>query len=122
MATTPIVWSYDIDCAVCHVMQSYVDSLQDSNLMVYVHAQAGFVCLDCHEQEVLEEVHEDVNSNATSIEERKFPKQFCFECHGSYADLIVLTRDSKALTEIANVSVNPVVIIMKLRDSFLLVV
>ena len=69
-ATTSIVWSPDVDCAVCHVMQSYVDSLQDSSLMVYVHSQKGFVCLDCHDQQVLAEVHTDVNSNATSDKSR----------------------------------------------------
>ena len=106
-AITPIVWSPGIDCSVCHVMQSYVDSLQDPSLIVYIHAPKGFGCLDCHEQEILEEVHGDVNSNATSIEERKFPMEYCFRCHGSYADLIELTKDSEALTVIADEAVNP---------------
>ncbi len=88
-------------------MQSYVDSLQDSSLRVYVHSKKGFVCLDCHDQQVLAEVHTDVNSNATSIKERKFPKEFCLGCHGSYADLSALTKDSTTLTDIADVVVNP---------------
>jgi hypothetical protein len=88
-------------------MQSYIDSLQDSSLIVYVHAQAGFDCLDCHEQEVLEEVHGTVNFSATSVNEREFPKQFCLDCHGSYAALIARTKESNALTDIDNVSVNP---------------
>ncbi len=76
-AIVPIVWAPDIDCAICHVMQPYVASMQDSSLMGYVHAQKGFVCLVCHEQGVLGEVHRDVSSNATSIKERKFSKEFC---------------------------------------------
>ena len=52
-------------------------------------------------------VHRDVNPNATSIEEREFPKEFCLGCHGSYANLIVLTKDSTALSDIADTVVNP---------------
>lgn len=106
-AITPIVWSPDLDCAGCHVMQSYVDSLQNSSLMVSAHAQKGFVCLSCHEQELLAEVHEDLDPSTTSIEERMFPQEFCLGCHGSYTDLITLTEDSEALTSIVNVAVNP---------------
>ncbi len=106
-AIVPIVWSPDIDCAICHVMQPYVASMQDSSLMGYVHAQKGFVCLVCHEQGVLGEVHRDVSSNATSIKERKFSKEFCLRCHGSYAALTTLTKDSTAFTDIADVAVNP---------------
>ena len=106
-AIIPIVWSPDIDCTVCHVMQPYVASMQDSSLMVYNHAQKGFVCLDCHEQGVLVEVHGGVNSDATSIKERKFSKEFCLACHGSYANLIALTKDSTEFTVIADEAVNP---------------
>ena len=106
-AITPIVWSPDMDCAICHVMQPYVDSMQDSNLMGYVHAQKGFVCLNCHEQGVLEEVHRGANSNATAIKERKFSKEFCLGCHGSYAALTALTKDSTELTAVADEAVNP---------------
>ena len=88
-------------------MKSYVDSLQDSSLEVYVHAQKGFVCLDCHEQEAVEEVHRSANGSATSIKERKFPTEPCLGCHGSYADLIAPTKDSTALKVIADVVVNP---------------
>ncbi len=104
---TPIDWSPDMDCAICHVMQPYVDSLQDSSLKVNVHAQKGFGCIFCHEQEVLVEVHRGVDSTATSINERKFPKQSCLKCHGSYANLIALTKDSTELTVIADEAVNP---------------
>lgn len=106
-AITPVVWSPDIDCAICHVMQPYVASMQDSSLMVHVHAQKGFGCLNCHEQGVLVEVHRSADSTATSINERKFPKESCLKCHGSYANLIALTKDSTELTVIADEAVNP---------------
>ena len=102
-----IVWSLEMDCAACHIMQSYVDSLQDPNLTVYAHAQMGFVCTHCHEQDVLREVHQDVNSSTVTIEERMFPKDNCFRCHGSYADLIARTIDSEVFKAIADVAVNP---------------
>ena len=82
-AITPVVWSPDMDCAACHIMKSYVASLQDSNLGAYVHAQKGFVCLDCHEQEAVEEVHGSANGSATSIVEREFSTELCLGCHGA---------------------------------------
>jgi cytochrome c-type protein NrfB len=75
-------------------MKPYEDSLRDSELSAYTHAQAGLTCLDCHELTALEQVHENTDPDATEIAERKFPNEFCFECHGDYQGLIALTEGS----------------------------
>jgi len=88
-------------------MQSYVDSLKDANLSAYVHVQEGYVCLDCHELAVLEDVHKDADLNATSIKALRFPKEFCLSCHGSYSALIKLTTDSIAFEDPEGNYINP---------------
>lgn len=98
-----VEWDLDMDCgAVCHTMQPYVDSLQDANLSAHAHAQEELVCLDCHEPAVLEQVHEGATDpNITELKERKFPKEFCFDCHvanehTSYEEIIERTEDYTA--------------------------
>jgi cytochrome c nitrite reductase small subunit len=91
-------WEPDMDCAYCHVMASYTDSLQDATLLAYTHAQEGLVCLDCHEQAVLEQVHEEAKSGAPRLKGRRFSKEFCFDCHvpnehTSYEEVIERTKD-----------------------------
>ncbi len=92
--TTPLlVWGPEMDCTTCHVMTSYVGSLQDATLLAYAHAQEGLACLDCHELAVLEQIHEGANPDTTELKERKFPMDSCFACHTSYPALIELTED-----------------------------
>ncbi len=102
-ATQPITqvlewWDPDMDCAYCHVMASYTESLQDATLLANVHAQEGLVCLDCHEQAVLEQVHEEAKPGAPRLKERTFPMESCFDCHvpnehTSYEEVIERTKD-----------------------------
>jgi cytochrome c-type protein NrfB len=75
-------------------MKPYEESLSDSELSAYTHAQAGLTCLDCHELTALEQVHENADPNANEVVERKFPNEFCLKCHGSYQSLTELTKDS----------------------------
>ena len=91
--TPPFIFDPDMDCTTCHVMTSYVESLQDATLLAYVHAQEGLACLDCHELAVLEQIHEGADPDTTELKERKFPMEFCFACHTSYPALIELTKD-----------------------------
>ena len=91
------MWAPDMDCTACHVMDPYFESLQDSNLLAYAHAQEGLACLDCHELEAVEQVHEEAVAG-TSIKERKVEMDSCFECHvanehTSYAQVIERTKD-----------------------------
>ena len=102
-ATQPITqvlewWDPDMDCAYCHVMASYTESLQDTTLLAYAHAQEELVCLDCHEQAVLEQVHEEAKTGAPRLKERRFSDESCFDCHvpnehTSYEEVIERIKD-----------------------------
>jgi len=91
------VWSPDMDCATCHVMVPYLESLEDTNLLAYAHVQQGLDCLDCHELEVVEQVHEEAVPG-TRIKGRSVEMEFCFDCHipnehTSYEEIISRTQD-----------------------------
>jgi hypothetical protein len=101
-------WSPDMDCATCHVKVSYSESMQDPNLLAYAHAQEGLVCLDCHEEAELQQVHEGVVPGTTTSKEARFSNEFCFDCHvpnehTSYPEIIERTEDYTVL----GVKVNP---------------
>jgi len=75
------VWNPEVDCAACHVMDPYIESLEDSDLLAYAHAEKGADCADCHDdQEQLQRVHEEAVPGepvtALSVE-----NEFCFDCH-----------------------------------------
>ena len=91
------VWAPDMDCSVCHVMDPYLESLQDTNVLGYAHAQEGLACLDCHELEAVEQVHEEAVAGRP-IRGRKVEMDSCFDCHlanehTSYAEVIERTKD-----------------------------
>jgi cytochrome c nitrite reductase small subunit len=92
------VWAPDMDCSVCHVMDPYLDSLQDPDLLAYAHAQEGLECLDCHDDlEELEQVHEEAVPGRP-IRKLTFEMEFCFDCHvanehTSYDQVIARTAD-----------------------------
>jgi cytochrome c nitrite reductase small subunit len=103
--TTPVsltaeidVWEPDMDCAVCHVMVPYMESLEDVNLLAYTHVQEGLECLDCHNGvEAVKQVHEEAVAGEP-IPERKVEMEFCFDCHfdnehTSYEQIVELTAD-----------------------------
>lgn len=70
----------DMDCTACKVMGKYQKSLEDPEASMSVHAQEGLTCLDCHEQDKLEQVHEAaVPTNR--IKARRFGNELCFGCH-----------------------------------------
>jgi cytochrome c nitrite reductase small subunit len=91
-------WEPDMDCGYCHVMESYTESLEDATLLAYAHAQEEMVCLDCHEQEVLEEVHREAEAGVTRLTVRKFSmEESCLDCHvtnehTSYEEVIERTE------------------------------
>jgi len=92
------VWNPDMDCAVCHVMDSYLESLDDPNLLAYAHAQEGLTCLHCHSDlEALEQVHEGAVPGGP-VTALRVENEFCFDCHvandhTSYEEVIELTAD-----------------------------
>jgi cytochrome c nitrite reductase small subunit len=91
------VWAPDMDCSVCHVMDPYFASLQDSNLLASAHAEEGLACLDCHEVGEVEQVHEEAVPG-TAIRAKTVEMEFCFDCHvpnehTSYEQVIARTTD-----------------------------
>jgi hypothetical protein len=92
------VWSPDMDCTVCHVMDPYVESLDNPDLLAYAHAQQGLECLDCHtDLEELRKVHEEAIPGRP-IRKLTVEMDFCFDCHvdnehTSYEQVIELTKD-----------------------------
>jgi cytochrome c nitrite reductase small subunit len=92
-----IAWSPDTDCALCHLVPQ-VESLEDSNLLAYAHAQEGLECLDCHSDlEALGQAHEGAVPGAP-VTRLAVKMDFCFDCHvpnehTSYEEVIELTAD-----------------------------
>ena len=91
------VWTPDMDCRVCHVMDPYFDALEDPTRLAYVHGQVGLGCLDCHQVEEVEQVHEEAVAGRP-IEERTVEMQFCLGCHvanrhTSYEEIIERTEE-----------------------------
>jgi hypothetical protein len=75
------VWEPDMDCSVCHVMDPYLESLEDTSLLAYAHAQEGLDCLDCHNDlEEVEQLHEEAVPGKR-IRGKTVEMQFCFDCH-----------------------------------------
>jgi nitrate/TMAO reductase-like tetraheme cytochrome c subunit len=95
--TEMAAWSPETDCALCH-QEPEVESLEDTNLLAYAHAQEGLVCGDCHSDlEALQEVHEAAVPRAP-VEDLTVEMSFCFDCHvpnehTSYEQIIELTAD-----------------------------
>lgn len=98
-------WSQDLDCSGCHARN--VESFTDSNLSASVHGQEGYGdCVNCHSLETLEEAHQ----GAMDIPEYiplKLPQSACLACHGTYEDLIALTKDSTVFETPDGTFVNP---------------
>jgi hypothetical protein len=86
---SPFIWSPEADCAVCHATE--VKSMTDTTLLASKHAAAGKACLDCHDAADLQTAHKNVNATPP-VPVQKFPRAFCFKCHGSYAAMIELTK------------------------------
>ena len=87
-------------CGICHIMDPYLESWQGSDLLAYAHAQEAVTCLNCHEptlQQQMQELEVYVRGEFTvPLKERKFPVEFCFDCHlphehTSYEEIIQRT-------------------------------
>jgi len=91
------VWAPDMDCTACHVMDPYFESLEDTNLLAYAHAQEGLACLDCHEVDAVKQVHEEAVAGRP-VGGRTVEMQFCLDCHvanehTSYEQVIARTKE-----------------------------
>jgi nitrate/TMAO reductase-like tetraheme cytochrome c subunit len=75
------IWEPDMDCTVCHVMDPYVESLDNPDLLAYAHAQEELECLDCHtDVEELRQVHEEAVPGKRIVG-MTVDNEFCFDCH-----------------------------------------
>ena len=89
----PCPFSVDMDCAVCHEMQPYVESLENPEFLAGAHAQAGYTCVNCHVAADLQGVHGPCPVSGP-VQARKGTKEECFRCHMSYAAIRALTVGS----------------------------
>lgn len=107
-----IVFEPDMDCTVCHSMVSYVESLENTSLEAYVHAQEGLDCLDCHDLEATREVHQKAKPSPR-IQPRIVKMDQCFGCHvdnqhTSYEQVIARTEGYTIRGETINPHAIPV--------------
>jgi len=91
---SPFVWDSDARCADCHTKE--VKSMADNNKLAYKHAAAGNVCSDCHNAKDLQKSHGNI-ATASPVPVQKYSSTICFKCHGSYADIIKLTKGKTRL-------------------------
>ncbi len=83
------VWNQDARCADCHAAE--VKSMTDPSLLASRHAAAQNNCSDCHDIKDLQKAHKDVDARPP-VPAQKYSGALCFKCHGSYKDIIELTK------------------------------
>lgn len=97
----------DGKCVDCHEKQ--VKSMQDPSLLGGIHAKKGIgECNQCHATESLQKSHASVNPGEKKfIAARRYPAEFCADCHKSLQALAKKTADSKTLVDKKGRVVNP---------------
>jgi hypothetical protein len=86
-------------CALCHVMEPYLESWNGSDALAKAHADAEIACLDCHESTIEQQINELITYVRGDFKEplrdRRLLKETCFECHehDTYQALIERTAD-----------------------------
>lgn len=77
----------------CHkVMATYVETWESGSLLAAEHADKNIECLDCHEPTLSQQIGELqkylTGDYKTPLSFRQIgDKEFCLDCHGTYADL-----------------------------------
>ncbi len=87
--TSSFVWNPGARCADCHIAE--VKSMSDTALLASKHAAAGNDCSDCHYPSDMEKTHKSIDT-ALPVPVQKYSSTLCFKCHGSYADIVELTK------------------------------
>lgn len=100
-------WHADMDCSICHVLEAR--SMTRDRFLAFQHAQAGETCRSCHDSsDDLAIKHRGVfEETDTRVPAKKYSQNFCLNCHGSYEELIELTKDSTVCTDKKENVVNP---------------
>ena len=76
-------------CSSCHIMETYYESWNDSDLLANKHAESRdkLECHDCHEPNLSIQIEEGVKyvtgNYQDPLEKREFFREFCLECHDS---------------------------------------
>lgn len=82
-------------CSSCHIMESYYESWNDSNLLANKHAENGVECHDCHEATLSTQIEEGVKyitgNYEDPLEKREFSKDFCLKCHDDWESIVAAT-------------------------------
>lgn len=100
------VWGPNKDCALCHELEAR--SITRNRLLAYQHVEAGETCGTCHDASNLDLKHKNViEEKAVRVPVKKYPQAFCFNCHGSYKEIVQLTQDSKVCTDKKGNVANP---------------
>jgi cytochrome c nitrite reductase small subunit len=95
-------WNYHEQpqfCAICHIMQPYLESWESPPLLAYAHAEENVTCLECHEPTIQQQMEEGIkfvtNDYENPLEEREFDQEWCLRCHehGSYEELAQRTEE-----------------------------
>jgi cytochrome c nitrite reductase small subunit len=86
-------------CATCHVLDSYVETQYDTNMEVGMHTVRGIGCVDCHELDLEQQLHETVSYLSQDYRlpfiRVRYEMDTCFKCHehGSYDQIAWRTTD-----------------------------
>lgn len=88
-------------CARCHVIEPYLDTMDNSNFLVHDHLREGVQCLECHDRSFPEKISETItylNLNGefrSPLRRYKYPQEKCLSCHahGSYEQIAWITTD-----------------------------
>jgi nitrate/TMAO reductase-like tetraheme cytochrome c subunit len=83
-------------CTLCHNMQSYYDSWNNSNLLANKHAAAGVTCHQCHESSFAVQAEEGfkfITGNfKTPLDKRNFSNELCLKCHTDFESIKAKTN------------------------------
>lgn len=92
-------------CTLCHNMQDYYDSYTltmtsetsgEYTLLAKDHADEGYICHDCHEANIGEQISEGIKfvtgDYLDPLERRDFGDQICLDCH-DFEEAKEITRE-----------------------------
>lgn len=86
-------------CGTCHTMETYVDTLTNGEMLVSRHAARDIGCVDCHEVDLEQQIHETLahlqDNYEAPLMRARYENDRCFECHEhqSYDQLAWRTTD-----------------------------
>lgn len=86
-------------CNNCHVLDDYVMSLTDPEMLASSHAASDVDCVDCHQRDFEQQLHETIaylNSDYDlPFARAQYGMETCFQCHehGSYDQIAWRTTD-----------------------------